>query len=203
MKSSKVGLVWFGRTAEAHHRQASTFIMGSGDLNLLKSWNPKLMKNRKKVWETEQDLVNEQQKLNTRLKEIEKERELNELLHASNKDQPDALKTDLTLKKSGLEWMYQDAKLNDEKEDYLLGKKKLDSSILKQPAAATEKATERAAAAAAAPKNSHRKGSTLHRDDPMSKFKITKQHRRTHNAVKAAPLQRGKPPPRPAADLDY
>ena len=55
--------------------------MGSGDLNLLKSWNPKLMKNRKKVWETEQDLITEQQKLNTRLKEIEKERELNELLN--------------------------------------------------------------------------------------------------------------------------
>ncbi|CAI4051189.1 hypothetical protein SUVZ_14G0890 [Saccharomyces uvarum] len=171
--------------------------MGSGDLNLLKSWNPKLMKNRKKVWETEQDLVNEQQKLNTRLKEIEKERELNELVHASNKDQPDALKNDLTLKKSGLEWMYQDAKLNDEKEDYLLGKKKLDSSILKQPAPATERA------ATAAPKNSHRKSSTLHRDDPMSKFKITKQQQRTPNAVKTAPLQRGKPLPKPAPDMDY
>lgn len=173
--------------------------MGSGDLNLLKSWNPKLMKNRKKVWETEQDLVNEQQKLNTRLKEIEKERELNELVHASNKDQPDALKNGLTLKKSGLEWMYQDAKLNDEKEDYLLGKKKLDSSILKQqPAPATERA------ATAAPKKSHRKGSTLHRDDPMSKFKITKQQqRRTPHAVKTAPLQRGKPLPKPAPDMDY
>ena len=103
--------------------------MGSGDLNLLKSWNPKLMKNRKKVWETEQDLITEQQKLNTRLKEIEKERELNELLNESSKDKPETLKNDLAVKKSGLEWMYQDAKLSDEKEDYLLGKKKLDSSI--------------------------------------------------------------------------
>ena len=58
------------------------------------------------------------------MKEIEKERELNELLNESSKDKPETLKNDLALKKSGLEWMYQDAKLSDEKEDYLLGKKK-------------------------------------------------------------------------------
>ncbi|CAI4049456.1 hypothetical protein SKDZ_14G0840 [Saccharomyces kudriavzevii ZP591] len=182
--------------------------MGSGDLNLLKSWNPKLMKNRKKVWETEQDLVNEQQKLNTRLKEIEKERELNELLDESNKNHPGGLKSDLRLKKSGLEWMYQDAKLSDEKEDYLLGKKKLDSSILNQPTAA-------AAAAAAAPKNaastasaatskgSHKKKSKLLKDDPMSKFKITKQQRRTPYASERTTPQRGKLPSKPAPNLDY
>lgn len=179
--------------------------MGSGDLNLLKSWNPKLIKNRKKVWETEQDLINEQQKLNTRLKEIEKERELNELLNESNKNKPDALKNDLALKKSGLEWMYQDAKLSDEKEDYLLGKKKLDSSILNQPATmAARKTTTATISDTATPISSQKKKSKLLKDDPMSKFKVTKQLTRTPNAAKKrATLQRGKSLSKPAPDLDY
>ncbi|EJS42072.1 cwc25p [Saccharomyces arboricola H-6] len=178
--------------------------MGSGDLNLLKSWNPKLMKNRKKVWETEQDLVNEQQKLNTRLKEIEKERELNELLKESDKSQTNSVKNDLKLKKSGLEWMYRDAKLNDEKEDYLLGKKKLDSSILNQPAAtAAAAAADTSATSAALHKDSRKKNLKLLRDDPMSRFKITKQHRKPPNISKTTTPQRGKPLPKPASDLDY
>ena len=179
--------------------------MGSGDLNLLKSWNPKLMKNRKKVWETEQDLNTEQQKLNTRLKEIEKERELNELLNESSKDKPETLKNDLALKKSGLEWMYQDAKLSDEKEDYLLGKKKLDSSILNQPATPPVRAaTTISASGAATSISSQKKKSKLLKDDPMSKFKVTKQQRRTPDSTKKRAMsQRGKPLSKPAPDLDY
>lgn len=54
--------------------------MAAGDLNLLKSWNPKLMKNRKKVWNTEQDLLIEEQKFKERQKELEKDNELQSLI---------------------------------------------------------------------------------------------------------------------------
>ena len=163
------------------------------------------MKNRKKVWEIEQDLVNEQQKLNTRLKEIEKERELNELLNESNKNKTDGLKNDLALKKSGLEWMYQDAKLSDEKEDYLLGKKKLDSSILNQRAAtAVVVPAAGTATGAASTRGLPKKNSKVLKDDPMSRFKITKQKRRTPDTSKPrTTLQRGKSQSKPALDLDY
>lgn len=96
--------------------------MAAGDLNLLKSWNPKLMKNRKKVWETEQELLKEEQKFKERQKELEKESEENDLINVNQGK-----------KKSGLEWMYDD-KYNKEEEnqDYLLGKKKLDVNLIKK-----------------------------------------------------------------------
>lgn len=102
--------------------------MGTGDLNLLKSWNPKLMKNRKKVWEREQEIIKEEEKYLQRQKEIKKEKELNELLNSSR--DPDVKST--AKLQNGLEWMYNDKdNLPEEKEDYLLGRKKLDTSVIK------------------------------------------------------------------------
>ena len=118
--------------------------MGSGDLNLLKSWNPKLMKNRKKVWEAEQELLREQAKLNQRRNEIAKERELNRLVELS-RERDKAADGDgdeissksgkrgaATLVASGLEWMYDDQfSRKSLRDEYLLGKKKLDPVALK------------------------------------------------------------------------
>lgn len=102
--------------------------MGAGDLNLLKSWNPKLLKNRKKVWEREQEIEQEEEKFIQRQKEIKKEKELNDLIN-STRDQ--TVKQNLKLK-NGLEWMYNDKdNLPEEKEDYLLGRRKLDTSVIK------------------------------------------------------------------------
>lgn len=102
--------------------------MGSGDLNLLKSWNPKLLKNRKKVWEREQELQREEEKFIQRQKELKKEKELNDLINSSRDPH---VKRNLK-SQNGLEWMYNDKdNLPDEKEDYLLGKRKLDTSIIK------------------------------------------------------------------------
>lgn len=95
--------------------------MGTGDLNLLKSWNPKLVKNRKKVWEKEQRLLEEDEKIRKRQLEIAKEKEEEELL--AGRDSTKGRKT-------GLEWMYQDDPTA--KEDYLLGKKKLDTTVIKK-----------------------------------------------------------------------
>ena len=104
--------------------------MGSGDLNLLKSWNPKLLKNRRKVWEREQEVKREEEKFIQRQKEIKREKELNELI---NSTRDPALKRNLLKNsKNGLEWMYNDKdNLPEENEDYLLGKKKLDTTVIK------------------------------------------------------------------------
>lgn len=61
---------------------------GSSDLNLLKSWNPKLSRNREKVQRKEQEALEEEKKI----RQAAKERELNDL----------AIKS-----KTGLEWMYE------------------------------------------------------------------------------------------------
>ena len=104
--------------------------MGSGDLNLLKSWNPKLLKNRQRVWEREQEVKREEEKFTQRQKEIKKERELNELINSTR--DPNLKKDLLKKSKHGLEWMYNDHdNLPEENEDYLLGKRKLDSTIIK------------------------------------------------------------------------
>lgn len=68
---------------------------GSRDLNLHKSWNPKLVRNRKKIEKTEQLLLERQKQL---LKES-KQKQIEE--HAS-------------IDKSGLSWMYQEPKQKEE-----------------------------------------------------------------------------------------
>ncbi|CCF58020.1 hypothetical protein KAFR_0D03720 [Kazachstania africana CBS 2517] len=137
--------------------------MGSGDLNLLKSWNPKLVKNRKKVWETEQELLKEEQKLEERRKEIEKERELNELINSD-------VNHGKSQKQTGLEWMYKSVTF-DENEDYLLGKKKLDTTIIKNKPI-DDKPKKDTTIAAERPKYDYSN------DDPMSKFnKVQKRSR--------------------------
>ncbi|CCE62085.1 hypothetical protein TPHA_0B04150 [Tetrapisispora phaffii CBS 4417] len=99
--------------------------MGSGDLNLLKSWNPKLVKNREKVWVKEKELINEELKLKERQLELQKEKELDELVGAKTR---------------ALDWMYNDplASSQTQNNDYLLGKKKLDASVVKKDSSTEE-----------------------------------------------------------------
>lgn len=59
--------------------------MGVNDLNLLKSWNPNLLKNKQKVWKTRDELKQE----NLKIKELEED----------IKDQKN--------KKNSLNWMYE------------------------------------------------------------------------------------------------
>ncbi|SSD58487.1 uncharacterized protein SCODWIG_00248 [Saccharomycodes ludwigii] len=112
--------------------------MGVGDLNLLKSWNPHLVKNQKKVWEVEQNLLNEEKKIRERQLEIKKEKELQELTSLDRN--PNSLDThddrNTKRKNNGLEWMYNDPTVNKtennknnkqetEDDDMLLGKKNI------------------------------------------------------------------------------
>ncbi|ANZ77331.1 BA75_04423T0 [Komagataella pastoris] len=75
-----------------------------GDLNLKKSWNPKLLKNQEKVWKREQHALEEHQKIQQRLEEIGKEREESAPLSSQHPAQP---------KKSSrlemrIDWMYNE-----------------------------------------------------------------------------------------------
>lgn len=64
---------------------------GSRDLNLHKSWNPKLVRNRKKIEETEKLLLERQKKL----------------LKESNQKQ---IEDHASIDKSNLSWMYEEPK---------------------------------------------------------------------------------------------
>lgn len=80
-----------------------------GDLNLKKSWNPALVKNQKKVWEREQDALKEYQAIKQRRKEIEQEREKEELIRLQYGNNPENLPTKQKLELNKLGWMYTDA----------------------------------------------------------------------------------------------
>ncbi|SCU95570.1 LAMI_0F02916g1_1 [Lachancea mirantina] len=100
--------------------------MGTGDLNLLKSWNPHLLKNKKKVWETEQQALAEHQKIKQRQVELEKERSLDQLASMNENGT-------VSKRKNGLEWMYNDSPTKtSQNEDFLLGRREIDDSVLKQ-----------------------------------------------------------------------
>ncbi|CCC66642.1 hypothetical protein NCAS_0A00820 [Naumovozyma castellii] len=155
--------------------------MGSGDLNLLKSWNPKLVKNRKKVWENEQQLLIEETKLQERKKEIEKERQFNELLDANREGESNKKK------QTGLEWMYSH-EFKDEKEDYLLGKKKLDASVIKRQEE-EEEAKDKVVSDTSS--KSNKKQIDFSSEDPMSKLKQAyKQQKRKTTMTSKKPTNK-------------
>ncbi|RHZ77094.1 hypothetical protein Glove_186g157 [Diversispora epigaea] len=102
--------------------------MGGGDLNMKKSWHPLLIKNQERVWKEEQKALEEQKKLAQLKKEKEEERQLQELRKlqeaSGGRKGPERL-----------DWMYaaapnqsNSAKVQ-EMEDFLLGKKRVDSLV--------------------------------------------------------------------------
>ncbi|CAG8554097.1 9662_t:CDS:2 [Ambispora gerdemannii] len=102
--------------------------MGGGDLNMKKSWHPLLIKNQERVWKEEQKAAEEQKKLEQLRKEKEEERQLQELRR---------LQEEAGGRKGieRLEWMYaagpnqSSSGRAQEMEEYLLGKKRVDSLI--------------------------------------------------------------------------
>lgn len=154
--------------------------MGSGDLNLLKSWNPHLLKNKKKVWETEQQLLDEHRKIKERQLEIAKERELEELSSLTR----DGTNSNKKKKKTGLEWMYEDAAaLQEKNDDFLLGRRKVDQATLKRHQEALRNEKKRGSSGSRAGIEGLVKGADavpvadLSKEDPMYKFKLAKLKR--------------------------
>ncbi|XP_070070579.1 pre-mRNA-splicing factor CWC25 homolog [Drosophila takahashii] len=96
--------------------------MGGGDLNLKKSWHPHTMKNQERVWKAEEQAKMEERKLEDLRKEINEERDREELRRLGESSG--------VLSNSGgaageakLEWMYKNSTELINREEYLLGRK--------------------------------------------------------------------------------
>ncbi|AOA64592.1 Pre-mRNA-splicing factor [Komagataella phaffii CBS 7435] len=116
-----------------------------GDLNLKKSWNPKLLKNQEKVWKREQHALEEHQKIQQRLEEIGKEKEKSASLSWRHPGQPEKF----SQVEMRIDWMYneQNYKTDDysrngvnknvvkqnakEHEEFLLGKRRKGKGVQK------------------------------------------------------------------------
>lgn len=82
----------------------------AGDLNLKKSWNPALVKNQKKVWQEEQNKLDELKRIRELNKEHDREQEYLQMLklqHGSDFKTKD-LSAAEKLRLNKLDWMYKD-----------------------------------------------------------------------------------------------
>lgn len=124
-----------------------------GDLNLKKSWNPALVKNQKKVWEKEQEALKELKAIKERSKEIEREREKEEMIRLQYGNDPNALPQDKKIELNKLSWMYEGGpkkdsdKVNESgfrevEEDFLLKQTDLELLIKKNGTSKRGKAKE-------------------------------------------------------------
>lgn len=91
--------------------------MGGGDLNLKKSWHPSTMKNIEKVWKAEQQQSQEKKKIAELKKEIEIEKDREDIKKY-------AMEQGVIGKKDNkkLDWMYKGPNQLINREEYLLGR---------------------------------------------------------------------------------
>ncbi|KAJ3364089.1 RNA-splicing factor [Kappamyces sp. JEL0680] len=119
--------------ADAVASQIQQAANAAADLNLKKSWHPNRFANQAKVWEREQAVEAEKRKIEQMRKELQEERDREELARLHNQGRNRwGSGADGRTNKERLEWMYsagpgqsQDF-IDQEKEDYLLGRKKID-----------------------------------------------------------------------------
>ncbi|KAF1931012.1 uncharacterized protein M421DRAFT_418497 [Didymella exigua CBS 183.55] len=98
-----------------------------GDLNLKKSWHPHLRKNQERVWKEEKSALEERKQIEKLRKEREEERALEELQRL----QESAGGRTVTRR---VDWMYSGpsgdgAGVTEEREGYLLGKRRIDQLL--------------------------------------------------------------------------
>lgn len=98
-----------------------------GDLNTKKSWHPHLRKNQERVWKEEQNALEERKLIEKLRKEREEERQIEELqrLQEANGGKVATKRVD---------WMYagpsgDGAGVTEEREGYLLGKRRIDGLL--------------------------------------------------------------------------
>lgn len=91
--------------------------MGGGDLNLKKSWHPNTMKNMERVWKAEQKDTEEKKRIAELQREINAERDREDIQKFAEDTGVVKKKDDLKL-----EWMYKGPSQSVNREEYLLGK---------------------------------------------------------------------------------
>ncbi|KAF1956422.1 hypothetical protein CC80DRAFT_492640 [Byssothecium circinans] len=98
-----------------------------GDLNTKKSWHPGIRSNQERVWKEESAALAERKVIEKRKKELEEERQIEELQRLQ-----EAAGGKVATKR--VEWMYNGpgadgAGVTEEREGYLLGKRRIDGLI--------------------------------------------------------------------------
>lgn len=157
-----------------------------GDLNLKKSWHPVLMSNQKRVWQEENKALEERKKTDQRIKELKEERAKEEIqakLEAAGS----------TKRVDRVDWMYQGPSsgqvgTTDEREGYLLGKRRIDTLIKGTDHKKLEKQASEESFMALQNANTLRDTAAKIRDDPM--LAIKKQEQAAYEAMMNDPIKR-------------
>jgi len=157
--------------------------MGGGDLNMKKSWHPLLMKNQERVWLEEKKALEEKKKLDQLRKELEEERQLQEL-QRMQEEQTGKKRADR------LDWMYNTPATGggpsqNDLEDYLLGKKRVDKMLIGDEHAKLGAAHKSFIAVQNA--NTARDTASKIREDPL--FAIKQQEQAQYQALVSNPLR--------------
>ena len=166
----------------------TTAKMGSGDLNMKKSWHPQRSGNIAATQKAESEAIAERKKLQQRLQEIEEERkkeEIQKALEAAG-GKP---------RQQRVEWMYSgptDGQAGDaaESEAYLLGKRRIDKLLQDNDVKKLKKEASHdalAAAPAAALVNTRDMAAKI-RDDPL--LAIKRQEQQAYEAMMNDPIKR-------------
>ncbi|CAA9958692.1 Pre-mRNA-splicing factor cwc25 [Pyrenophora teres f. maculata] len=107
-----------------------------GDLNLKKSWHPHLRKNQERVWKEEKSALEERKQIEKLRKEREEER-------AIERVQQLQAETGGKVITKRVDWMYAgpsgDGGVTEEREAYLLGKRRIDNLLKSQDTQSLQK----------------------------------------------------------------
>ncbi|KAK4125204.1 hypothetical protein N657DRAFT_644039 [Parathielavia appendiculata] len=162
--------------------------MGSGDLNMKKSWHPQRSHNLAATQRAEAEALAERKKLQQRLQEIEEERKKEEIQKAL-----EAAGGKPRLQR--VEWMYSgptDGQVGDaaENEAYLLGKRRIDKLLQDNDIKKLQKQSSQelhATAPAAAVTNARDVAAKI-REDPL--LAIKRQEQQAYEAMMNDPIRR-------------
>ncbi|KAK3363263.1 pre-mRNA-splicing factor CWC25 [Lasiosphaeria hispida] len=160
--------------------------MGSGDLNMKKSWHPQRSGNVAATQKAEAEAISERKKLQLRLQEIEEERkkeEIQKTLEAAGGKR----------KIDRVEWMYAgptDGQVGDsaESEAYLLGKRRIDKLLQDNEIKKLAKQPSQDELAVVSTANNTRDIATKIREDPL--LAIKRQEQQAYEAMMNDPIKR-------------
>lgn len=160
--------------------------MGSGDLNMKKSWHPQRSGNVAATHKAEAEAIAERKKIQQRLQEIEEERkkeDIQKALEAAGGKR----------KVDRVEWMYSgptDGQTGDaaENEAYLLGKRRIDKLLQDNEVKKLSKQADLGAFAEAPALINARDVATKIREDPL--LAIKRQEQQAYEAMMNDPIKR-------------
>ena len=157
-----------------------------GDLNLKKSWHPVLMSNQRRVWEEEKKALDERKRIDQMVKERQEERQIQEL-----QEMQEAAGGKKRLNR--VDWMYSGPSsgqtgTTEEKEAYLLGKRRIDGLLKGTENKQLAKGAEEGAFMPVQTPNMLRDTASKIREDPL--LAIKKQEQAAYEAMMNDPTRR-------------